>query len=85
MKKTRWEKKTEKGINMGFYTGKILEIRINAPKNTKKYLQIRMRKKLNKQLIERAEGKAIEDRRRGDIFSSSLVRDVLYSAGWSLR
>lgn len=32
------------------------------------------------------EAEATEDRRDlGDIFSSSLVRDVLYSAGWSLR
>lgn len=33
-------------------------------------------------LKERNETEAVEDRRLGDIFSSSLDRDLLYSAGW---
>lgn len=44
------------------------------------------RKRMNKRTKETTEAEATEDRRDlGDIFSSSLVRDVLYSAGWSLR
>lgn len=44
------------------------------------------RRRMNKRTKETTEAEATEDRRDlGDIFSSSLVRDVLYSAGWSLR
>ena len=72
------------------YFGKILRRQLdNAnPKHTKKYndsQKHRMKAKKKKHQRRRMNRSNRRQERLGDIFSSSLVRDVLYSAGWSLR
>lgn len=68
-KETTWRCKNKKKKEQRWF-----ENRMKAKKKLKKESEWKNRSRSNRR-----------QERLGDIFSSSLVRDVLYSAGWSLR